>query len=83
MLAIAADLATADGVERVVSRTVETFGGLDILVNNVGLGRGSTIVDTSDAEWHEAIDQTLFPGHPGLAAGRPAHAAARRRRRSS
>lgn len=61
VLAVAADLSTADGVEQVVTRTVETFGGLDILVNNVGLARGSTIVETSDAEWTEAIDQTLFP----------------------
>jgi NAD(P)-dependent dehydrogenase (short-subunit alcohol dehydrogenase family) len=37
------------------------FGGIDILVNNVGLGRGATITDTSDADWQEAIDQTLFP----------------------
>ena len=45
----------------VVARTVEAFGGLDILVNNVGLAGGRTIVDTTDAEWQEAIDQTLFP----------------------
>jgi len=61
VLPIAVDLATAGGVEQVVTQTVETFGGLDILVNNVGLARGSGIVDTSDAEWAEAIDQTLFP----------------------
>ena len=61
VLAIAADLATPEGVERVVAETVETFGGLDILVNNVGLARGAGIVDTTDAEWHEAFDQTLFP----------------------
>jgi 3-oxoacyl-[acyl-carrier protein] reductase len=61
VLPITADLATAQGVEQVVARTVETFGGLDILINNVGLARGSGIVDTSDAEWAEAIDQTLLP----------------------
>jgi 3-oxoacyl-[acyl-carrier protein] reductase len=61
VLAVRADLASADGVGQVVARTVETFGGLDILVNNVGLARGTTIVDTSDAEWDEALDQTLFP----------------------
>ena len=44
-----------------MSRAVEAYGGLDILVNNVGLARGTTIVDTSDAEWTEALDQTLFP----------------------
>jgi 3-oxoacyl-[acyl-carrier protein] reductase len=61
VLAVQADVATEKGVADVVMRTVETFGGLDILVNNVGLGRGATIVDTSDDEWREAIDQTLFP----------------------
>jgi 3-oxoacyl-[acyl-carrier protein] reductase len=61
VLPILADMATAAGVEQVVTKTVGAFGGLDILINNVGLGRGSTIVDTSDADWHEAIDQTLFP----------------------
>ena len=61
VLPILADVSQADGVERVVNDTVEAFGGLDILVNNVGLARGTTIVDTADAEWTEAIDQTLFP----------------------
>jgi 3-oxoacyl-[acyl-carrier protein] reductase len=61
VLPVLADVSTAEGVERVVSSTVAAFGGVDILVNNVGLGRGSTIVETTDAEWHEAIDQTLFP----------------------
>jgi 3-oxoacyl-[acyl-carrier protein] reductase len=61
VLAVAADLATAAGVEQVVRETVRTFGGLDILVNNVGVARGSDIVNTSDAEWMEAIEQTLLP----------------------
>jgi 3-oxoacyl-[acyl-carrier protein] reductase len=58
---IVADVATPDGVERLIDGTVEAFGGLDILVNNVGLGGGSTITETSDAEWQEAIAQTLMP----------------------
>ena len=61
VLAVQADLATDKGVADVVIRTVDTFGGVDILINNVGLGKGAGIVDTSDAEWHEAFDQTLFP----------------------
>ena len=61
VLAIPVDLSTADGIAQVVNQTVQRFGRLDILVNNVGLARGTTIVDTSDAEWHEALDQTLFP----------------------
>lgn len=58
---VVADLATADGVASVIGRAAEVYGGLDILVNNVGLARGATVVDTSDAEWQEAFDQTLFP----------------------
>ncbi|MBI4484564.1 MAG: SDR family oxidoreductase [Acidobacteria bacterium] len=61
VLAVQADLSTEKGVADVIFRTVETFGGLDILVNNVGLAKGSDIVGTTDAEWSEAIDQTLFP----------------------
>jgi 3-oxoacyl-[acyl-carrier protein] reductase len=61
VLPLVADVSTADGVETVVQQTVETFARLDILVNNVGLARGSTIVDTTDAEWDEAIAQTLLP----------------------
>jgi 3-oxoacyl-[acyl-carrier protein] reductase len=45
----------------VFDRTVATFGGLDILVNNVGLGRGGSLLDTPDELWDEAVDQTLFP----------------------
>jgi len=61
IMAVQADLSTEKGVADVILRTVETFGGLDILVNNVGLAKGSDIVHTTDAEWHEALDQTLFP----------------------
>jgi len=59
--AVQADVSTEKGVADVIARTVEAHGGLDILVNNVGLGRGSTIAETSDADWQEAFDQTLFP----------------------
>jgi 3-oxoacyl-[acyl-carrier protein] reductase len=61
VLAVQADLATDKGVADVIFRTTDTFGGLDILVNNVGLAKGAGITDTSDAEWQEAFDQTLFP----------------------
>jgi 3-oxoacyl-[acyl-carrier protein] reductase len=61
VLPIVADVSTADGVTAVVQGTIDRFGQLDILVNNVGLARGTTIVDTADAEWQEAFDQTLFP----------------------
>jgi 3-oxoacyl-[acyl-carrier protein] reductase len=59
--AVQADVSTTAGVELVVARTVETFGGLDILVNNVGRAAGAGLLETSDAEWQAAFDETLFP----------------------
>src|SRR3954452_12091362 len=56
-----ADVSTEAGVEMVIAKTVETFGGLDILVNNVGRAAGSDLLGTTDAEWQAAFDETLFP----------------------
>lgn len=61
VVAVTADVSTEAGIGAVFERTVEAFGGLDILVNNVGLARGGGIEDTPDAAWREALDQTLFP----------------------
>ena len=61
IMMVQADVSTGDGIALVVDRTVEKFGGLDILVNNVGRAAGTDLLDTSDAEWQAAIDETLFP----------------------
>ncbi|MPZ18841.1 MAG: SDR family oxidoreductase [Luteitalea sp.] len=61
VMAVAADVATEAGVRTIIERTVGAWAGVDILVNNVGVARGGGIVETSDAEWQAAFDQTLFP----------------------
>jgi 3-oxoacyl-[acyl-carrier protein] reductase len=61
VLAVRADVSRPEGIQAVVEQTVAAFGGVDVLVNNVGLGGGGGLLDTSDAEWQEAFDQTLFP----------------------
>jgi 3-oxoacyl-[acyl-carrier protein] reductase len=58
---VQADVSTAPGIQLVISRAVETFGGLDVLVNNVGRAAGSDLLGTTDAEWQAAFDETLFP----------------------
>jgi 3-oxoacyl-[acyl-carrier protein] reductase len=61
VMAVQADLSTVAGVELVTARTIDAFGGIDVLVNNVGRAVGSDIVDTSDAQWQASFDETLFP----------------------
>jgi 3-oxoacyl-[acyl-carrier protein] reductase len=61
VVGVQADVSTDDGVQRVIDGAVSRFGRLDVLVNNVGLARGADLEATTDAEWREAFDQTLFP----------------------
>jgi 3-oxoacyl-[acyl-carrier protein] reductase len=61
VLAVTADLTTAQGMDDVFARLFERFGGVDILVNSLGLARGAGITETTDAEWQEAFDSTLYP----------------------
>jgi 3-oxoacyl-[acyl-carrier protein] reductase len=61
VLAVRADLTQAAGIESVLDRVLERFGGIDILVNNLAIARGAGLLDTSDAEWQEAFEGTLYP----------------------
>ncbi|MEE8291874.1 MAG: SDR family oxidoreductase [Candidatus Tectomicrobia bacterium] len=59
-LPIQADMTNADDVERLVEETVATFGGVDILVNNVGGSRGGMTWETSDEDWEGVFFLNLF-----------------------
>lgn len=61
VIGVAADVSTEAGVAQICDATVAAFGGVDILVNNVGLGKGAGLLDTPDEVWQQAVDQTLFP----------------------
>jgi len=61
IIAVGADLSTPEGAARVVDAAIAGFGAIDILVNNVATAKGADIVNTPDAEWQDAFDQTLYP----------------------
>jgi len=48
---VAADLARAGEPERAVDEATRHLGGLDVLVNNVGIARIARFVDVVDEEW--------------------------------
>jgi len=50
-LAIEADVGDLASIDRMVERTVATFGRIDILVNNAGVTRRADIMDLTEADW--------------------------------
>lgn len=54
-----ADARAYGDVERTISATVERFGGLDIVVNNAGVGVFANVADMSPTQWSDVIDTNL------------------------
>jgi 3-oxoacyl-[acyl-carrier protein] reductase len=61
VVAVTCDVSTPEGVDHLIETAVVECGGVDVLVNNVGLARGGTLEHTTDVDWREAFDHTLFP----------------------
>jgi NAD(P)-dependent dehydrogenase (short-subunit alcohol dehydrogenase family) len=59
-LVVPTDVAVAADVDRLIARTVAELGGLDVLVNNSGIGEPCTALDTTDELWdrHLAVNAT-------------------------
>lgn len=55
-----ADVTDDASVRRATAEVVTRFGGLDLLVNNVGIGIIGRIEDNDDAEWHRAFDVNVM-----------------------
>lgn len=53
------DVSQQDQVDALMAFAEERTGGVDVLVNNAGLGTSRRLVDMPDAEWHKVIDVTL------------------------
>lgn len=58
-LAIQADVRDADDAARAVHEAVERFGGLDMLVNNAGVGLFGNVADMPPDEWRTIIETNL------------------------
>ena len=56
---LAADCTRSADCEAMVQAAVDAFGGLDVLVNNIGRAFVGTVVDTSEEDWDRALDLNL------------------------
>jgi glucose 1-dehydrogenase len=54
-ISLEADVSDANAVETLVATTVETFGKLDILINNAGIEQSQPLLEIEEANW----DRTL------------------------
>ena len=56
-----ADVGNAEEAARLVDATAAAYGGIDILVNNVGGGGGGArIADSTDEDWRGALERNLI-----------------------
>ncbi len=59
-IAVRGDVTAPADLEGIVETAAARWGRLDVLVNNVGGGRGGAFMDTADADWEAALDVNLL-----------------------
>jgi NAD(P)-dependent dehydrogenase (short-subunit alcohol dehydrogenase family) len=58
-LFVKCDVSKSEEVENLISKTVEHFGKLDVMVNNAGIGGLGGILEVTDESWHKTIGINL------------------------
>ncbi|TJY58872.1 SDR family oxidoreductase [Sinimarinibacterium sp. CAU 1509] len=53
------NVAVEDDVQNLIDTAEDQLGGVDVLINNAGLGGSKRVVDMSDEDWLKVIDVTL------------------------
>lgn len=58
-IAVKCDVSKKEEVEAMMAKTVETFGKIDIMVNNAGICQFKPFLDLTEEEWDRTIDINL------------------------
>jgi len=59
-IGVAGDMTKPADIERLVTATAVAFGGIDILINNVGGNQGGWFIETTDADFQYTYDLNVF-----------------------
>ncbi len=59
VLALPSDVRSSGSEKEAVRKTVETFGSLDVLIANAGVGHFAPIDTLSEEDWHSTLDTNL------------------------
>jgi NAD(P)-dependent dehydrogenase (short-subunit alcohol dehydrogenase family) len=59
VVTVAADVRDPEQAQRLVESAVKQLGGVDILINNAGVGRFSPLIDLTLEDWQETVDTNL------------------------
>ncbi len=56
---IQVDVANRESVQQLIDRTVETYGGIDILINNAGITRDAMLAKMEPSNFQQVLDVNL------------------------
>lgn len=59
VIGLASDVRNLESEQKAVEKTVEAFGGLDVLIANAGLGHFASIEEMTPEQWQQTIDTNL------------------------
>lgn len=58
-IALQADVSNADAVETLVKTVLDTWGKIDVLINNAGIARDNLLMRMKEDEWDAVLDVNL------------------------